>query len=306
VVHHDTDMDGILSGEIAVRALRSEGCDVECVGWDHGREVPATSGFHEVHVLDISAPEFLDKADSRVVWIDHHASAIERWDAKGRPGIRGVRIDGVAACRLAWWYYHHRDRPVTKENFIDRRVDEPALVTLVGEHDVFDHHDGATWKLHCALQAYTPGEIRSLCDEQLNPVLSGLLTRTSLERVLAQGEIIDRYKENESRRLGLTASTVEWMGLVWCFITAHGNSQLFRYAADERHDALLLARFDGRIGRWVVSLFPNPCKPLPFDERNSILGVAKMMGGGGHLGASGFRAAREWMTEFLKGLQPHG
>jgi len=37
-----------------------------------------------------------------LVWIDHHKSAIEKYGAT----TPGYRIDGVAACRLAWqWFF---------------------------------------------------------------------------------------------------------------------------------------------------------------------------------------------------------
>jgi len=47
-------------------------------------------------MLDISIPGLMMHQD--LIWIDHHKSAMEKWDN----GPEGYRIDGVAACRLAW------------------------------------------------------------------------------------------------------------------------------------------------------------------------------------------------------------
>jgi hypothetical protein len=63
--------------------------------------------------------------------------------------IPGYRIDGVAACRLAWqWFSNDHTNPVIqfgglppKEEYIDRRVSEPLAVRLAGEYDIWDRRD---------------------------------------------------------------------------------------------------------------------------------------------------------------------
>jgi len=41
-----------------------------------------------------------------VTWIDHHKTAIEKYN-DFEYDIRGVRYDGIAGCMLTYCYLHH-------------------------------------------------------------------------------------------------------------------------------------------------------------------------------------------------------
>ena len=100
VIYHSADFDGIFCREIAKKFL---GDSAQYVGWTHGDPPIPFPSEGAVYVLDLS-PECLADIPAhqeRLIWIDHHKSAIEKFS----PRIAGLRIDGVAACRLAWQWF---------------------------------------------------------------------------------------------------------------------------------------------------------------------------------------------------------
>lgn len=143
VIHHSADFDGIFCREIAKKFL----FDAELIGWDYGQpKIPVPQG--PFYILDLS-PECLDveilsAADAeRMIWIDHHKSAIEKFPS----AFKGFRIDGVAACRLAWQWFTRpgeMSNSFPKSRFIDREVIEPLAVRLAGEYDIWDKRDVRT------------------------------------------------------------------------------------------------------------------------------------------------------------------
>lgn len=104
VIYHRSDFDGIFCREIAHHFLP----DAELIGWEYGDIEPAVAPDGRLYIMDLSVPGLM--AHPNLVWIDHHKSAIDKYPAT----IRGVRIDGVAACRLAWQWFSHPDSPFNK------------------------------------------------------------------------------------------------------------------------------------------------------------------------------------------------
>ena len=120
VIYHSADYDGIFCREIARHFLGDK--DVNYIGWNFG-DKPIDDALLATPLIVMDLPldkpfdlEFkgkwlwkggeecqpFDQWDfSNITWIDHHKSAIE-----SHPNdIPGYRIDGVAACRLAWQWF---------------------------------------------------------------------------------------------------------------------------------------------------------------------------------------------------------
>jgi len=151
VLYHRSDYDGIFCREIAKKFLP----DATLIGWDFA-DTPVdfpTEGI--VYVLDLPPEqpfgrELAFEEKERVIWIDHHASSLAQTiNRMTGYKFKGYRIDGVAACRLAWQYLKekdpqwitHLDGFPTKEDFIERRVTEPVAVRLAGGYDIWDKRD---------------------------------------------------------------------------------------------------------------------------------------------------------------------
>ncbi len=119
VFFHSADADGLFCREIARKFLP----DAELVGWNFG-DAPLAVPKGLIYVLDLPCdrpfgfdftkePSCLKTTDTlkRFVWIDHHASSI----ASHPKDIPGYRIDGVAACRLAWQWFTHPNSPFNQK-----------------------------------------------------------------------------------------------------------------------------------------------------------------------------------------------
>lgn len=132
IIHHSADWDGKLSGAIAHHWLADYHQEIVMVPWDFGDKPVAPPDDTRVdYILDLPVDKVygvkftngfvewpdgkgqpIDRWDtSNIIWIDHHKSSIETHPKN----IPGYRIDGVAACRLAWAYFTHPDSPFNKE-----------------------------------------------------------------------------------------------------------------------------------------------------------------------------------------------
>lgn len=143
VIYHSADFDGIFCREIAKHFLP----DANLIGWNFGDPLIPMPQDGDVYILDLS-PDCLGQVKNgdpnRLIWIDHHKTSIDKWE---RHQLRGYRIDGVAACRLAWQWFLCCDgnwpAPRTsamapagvlpqKQGFIRREVQEPPRCTAGG------------------------------------------------------------------------------------------------------------------------------------------------------------------------------
>lgn len=291
VIYHRADFDGIFCREIARKFL---GDTAEYIGWDHGDAKIHFPREATVYVLDLST-ECLETASiisEQLIWIDHHKSAIEKFPASWP----GYRIDGVAACRLAWqWFSTQPDMvpqsaselPV-KNQYIERTVDEPLAVRLAGEYDIWDKRDPRAELFQHGLRS------RNLGPDTWDILLSGPtmpegdkqgLAEIYVDALLNAGESIqyNSTQQNESI-IQAYGFTVQWEGLTFlCCNHARFNSHLFTAGIRPEHDALLGFNFDGSKSDWGFSLYGIPGKDIDLSL------IAVKHGGGGHRGACGFR-----------------
>lgn len=288
VIYHSADYDGIFCREIAKKFLP----DAELIGWNFGdARIKMPDG--EVYILDLS-PDCIEGIAGlgqtacidernflkRIVWIDHHRTSIEKWPSS----IRGYRIDGVAACRLAWQWFAPRNRggemPLhlpLKEDFINRKVSEPLAVLLAGEYDIWDKRDSRAELMQYGLRCFT-----------LTPTgWDNLLTKDDdfLKEILKAGDVAQFYAQHVDESICKSRTwLMEWEGLKFlCLNSARFNSLVFaaRDVPETGHDALLGFCFDGK--QWTVSMYHAKHRTdLDLSE------IAKRHGGGGHRGACGF------------------
>ena len=317
VVYHKADFDGIFCREIARKFLPN----AELMGWDYGDPVPTpdvVSADDRLYMLDISVEGLM--GHPKLIWIDHHKSAIEKFGGTGlhdRPA--GYRIDGVAACRLAWqWFTHHQQErdevlplPI-KQEFIDRTVSEPLAVRLAGEYDIWDKRDPRAelfqhglhsrdltgWWEHLLQKTgrikCTIDELERLISEGKNPQLlpdgtvqvEQSFDERIVENLLKRGEAIQFVQtEQNASIIKAYGFDVEFEGLKFLACNhARFNSHLFTAGIKPEHDALLGFNWDGPKREWRVSLYHAPGK-----EHHDLSLIAVKHGGGGHKGACGFR-----------------
>lgn len=296
VIHHSADYDGIFCREIARKFF---GDKARYIGWDYGdAKIFIPDDTEKVYVLDLS-PDCIDGwgwpltapliAEDRFVWIDHHKSAIDKF-AKELPGYR---IDGVAACRLAWqWFFSERGpmNPNLQEpdyalptdvQFKNREVSEPLAVRLAGEYDVWDHRDN---EADVAFQFGLDAQETINWPHLLREDNSG---DTSVGGIVFDGRAAMRcYAKRDADVMRTRSFLAYWEGLKFLALnTARCNSKTFAERDDEEtgHDALMAFYWNGK--EWSVSLYHAAHRK---DLDLSV--IAAKHGGGGHRGACGFRA----------------
>lgn len=288
VIYHKADFDGLFSREIAKKFF---GTRATYIGWDYGDPLPVIPPGAELYMIDISVDGLMDYPG--LVWIDHHKSAMEKFSSS----IKGYRIDGVAACRLAWqWFftYNNQRNPLAdhfaalpeKQDFVDRKVSEPIAVRLAGEYDIWDKRDPRAELFQHGLKSVEELDWRRLLKPDDNA--TGNDGQHYVAELLKGGEILQRArtKENESiiTRQGFT---VQFEGLTFLACNhARFNSHLFTAGIKPEHDALLGFNYDGA-GKWRVSLYHVPDK-----TQHDLSLIAVKYGGGGHRGACGFKVEK--------------
>ena len=267
VIHHRADFDGLFCRAIAHRYF---GQDAEYLGWDYGDPLPQVEPGRRIYMLDISVNGLMDWPD--LVWIDHHVTAMQRFPAT----IPGLRIDGVAACRLAWqWFFH--DRRASRDDYIDRRVAEPIGVRLAGEYDVWDKRDPRADLFQHGLRS------RDLTEFWPTLLSYGLSAELLVKQLLDAGQAL-QYAQQRSDASVIQAHgfTIEWEGHCWLALnTVRCNSLTFTAGLRPEHDGCLAFGWNGLT--WRVSLYGVPGKP-----EKDFSGLARRYGGGGHRQACGF------------------
>lgn len=270
VIYHRADFDGIFCREIARKFLP----EAELIGWDYGDPEPSKAqidGAEQLYILDLSVPSLMDHP--HLIWIDHHKSAIDKYPTV----IPGNRIDGVAACRLAWqWFANGAERGLEKRDFVERLVAEPYAVRLAGEYDIWDRRDARAELFQHGLRSCETDFQRLLVDCADAVDYTGIL----LERGKAVQYAQTRQNESIIKAAGFT---IEFEGLKFLACNhARYNSHLFTAGLTPEHDACF--GFAWRDGHWNVSLYHAPGK-----EHHDLSQIAVKYGGGGHRGACGFR-----------------
>lgn len=290
VIYHSADMDGIFCREIARKFLP----DAELIGWDFG-DAPLVIPDGQIYVMDLpvdrvfgkkfEGDKFSDReiesVSDRIIWIDHHKSSIDSHPAT----IPGYRIDGVAACRLAYQWFIKPGGWATvpeKENYIKRRVREPLAIRLAGEYDIWDKRDpDAELFQHglrsCDLEKYWPSLLSLPTPENQDG-------RNTVSQLLSNGIALQyaRTQENASiiKDIGFT---FQWEGLTFLACNhARYNSFLFTAGLTPGHDACFGFKWTGKT--WSVSLYHAPGK-----EHHDLSLIAVKYKGGGHRGACGFQ-----------------
>lgn len=321
IIYHDADFDGKLSNEVCRHWLSQihPNAKIHSYGWDYGRPVPQPNGalegiddmngYDSIYIVDLSVDELMARKDLRdkIVWIDHHKSAMEKWNPKGdqkyNGGFVGYRIDGVAACRLCWqWFLRDqldaqdggegRFQLPAKEHFVNREVDEPWLLRLAGEYDIWDHRDPCAKALQFGLRSLSEEKLRILIHGQLNDCEDA---ETLMGDAIQFGEAIKSYCDKQNLEYSRDCShTIHWEGLTWCALNIgqRGNSDLLLGGIKPEHDACFAWRYVE--GKAYVSLYH-----IAGHEQHDLSLIATKYGGGGHRGACGFRIGLSRLSEIL-------
>jgi len=285
VVYHRADFDGICSYQVAKRVL---GLSADYQGWDYGEPAPDMDGYKTVYAIDICFDvPVMEKYADRLIWIDHHKSAIEKC---AHINLKGYRIDGVAACRLAyqWFLKEWRDSMgmiwllPDKFAFVNRAVEEPYAVQLLGEFDIWDKRNPDTDAFQLGLYSIENPNWNKLFDNELT-VAATRGQDNYVAKIISDGHVVERYMEIFNAQIAQERGfDIEFEGLMFRALNiARCNSMTFKHALRPHHDACLAYFWNGKA--WRFSLYHATGK-----EHHDLSKIAVKYGGGGHRGACGF------------------
>lgn len=278
IIYHRADYDGIYSGAI----MKGVFPQATLVGWDYNDPTPEVSDDDNLVMVDISVKDLMKHP--KLLWVDHHKTAIEQFDKT----IPGIRVDGVAACRLCWllhragidWSTTYTTSAESVLNLLSE-LGEPKLVKLLGVYDVYDQSNEKLFNEAMWLQS----GLRYL---QIETVDDAMLTLNWIgektQGVVASGRRVFEYETRVNRQYAEQHSyyvTLDGKKLLALNSNVR-SSRAFGDLVDESCDGYLCWRFTG--DAISVSLYGMPGRDVDLSP------IAKARGGGGHARACGFKA----------------
>ena len=276
VFYHGADLDGYCSG--AIVGIHHN-WDVSFYPMNHGDPFPWDDIRENdtVYVVDYVLNPFSDMMKlnnmCKLIWIDHHQSAINDYTEALMKGelnfIDGLRLDGIAACELCW-------------HFLNDHMNVPRAVHLLSMYDVWKHQDIPG----CLEFQYGMKQISNQypTNIELWEKLIKNDQRDFIDKIIDNGSIVLQYEKTRNEKLCQFAfETVIDGHPAIALNKGVASSIAFEsiYTPDKHN--LMIAFFRNK-GKWVVSLYTG---------RNDIdvSIIAKKYEGGGHRQAAGFNCS---------------
>lgn len=263
---HHNDLDGRCAA-FWVKKKYPE-CELHEIDYNQTFPYDSIAEGEKVFIVDYSLPPssmaLLFYTTGDVTWIDHHESAIRRYEQSEtftESAVPGVREVGTAACVLTRDYL-----------FPDREPDQAT--ELVGDWDVWRFAYGEKTELfHYGLLSYNT--------DPKSPVWENVIgSQGALEQVLRDGKTVRLYQMHRYTELLQEVSfetEFEGYNCLACNV-AKASSELFNDA--DGYDIYITFHYDG--GQWTVSLYSDSV---------NVARLAEKYGGGGHAGAAGFQCS---------------
>lgn len=238
----------------------------------------------QIYIVDysISPDEMREllKITKDVTWIDHHKTAIEKYQGFEHD-IRGIRYDGIAGCMLTYCYLRHMtDRGIgeIKPFDISMTEDAPMFTKLIADWDVwkFEYGDD-TRNFITAFNSYNFNPQSREWDRffKSDPVFGPV----AVFNMIDEGKIMLKYRDGWAKEyLKRFGFEVNFEGLN-CFAVNLGNcnSEYFKSLPEGKYDAFMPFAYNGE--RWTVSMY---------SKTHDVSDICKKYGGGGHAKAAGF------------------
>lgn len=210
------------------------------------------------------------KDTTQIVWIDHHATAIEEAEKlEWVKNLRGIRRTNASGCGLTWeWFYHG---------------DMPLAVKLFQDYDIWTFKYGDDTKnFHAAVSALE--DTRPTSEFWYKVLHTGYTKTKKVKKLIKIGKRIRAKEEiiNEDI-LQNWGFEVDFQGYSGIAINRNRTGSLFFKSVADNYDVLLPFIFDGQ--QYTVSLYAtNKSQGIDWGQ------IAKIYyGGGGHKGAAGFQ-----------------
>lgn len=272
IIYHNRDLDGFCSGAITKKHLIEQGeRDIEMVGWNYGDESPIKEDVKSCnyYIVDLSL-ESRDMVDlfynaNKVVWIDHHKSAIELSKKEGYSDMTGVRWIGDSAAKLAWDYFYP-----------DFRM--PLSVYYVDRYDVWKKEKD--WEKVMDAQIGMRFHMKNPEDDKAFENWVALIAQDSMmNSIFEDGILLNEYQKGVYEIAARSAFDLMFEGIKFCAINCAGGSNTVQSVIREDHEAIMTFVLTRK--GWTVGMYGN-------GKNIDLSVIATKFGGGGHADACGF------------------
>jgi len=280
---YHTDADGWCSAAIVNQFTDDENKKFYAITYDDDLPIHLVNKDELVYIVDYSLPPNqwtqLFKITKKVIWIDHHKTAIEN---KHQPhGLPGLRINGIAACSLTWMFFNHNQHPekeITKSYDIIKTA--PDAVQLIGDFDIWKFEFGE--KTRFFQRGLYAKKGHNEPDSELWEILlsNTIDARELADNIISDGSIIDSYLvKSDKSHVKRHARLIYFEGLrIYVVNSQYRTSWLFDSIDPAEYDGLSVFTHNGK--NWTISFY------TPHDHIDMSI-IAKKYKGGGHRNACG-------------------
>jgi len=215
--------------------------------------------------------DVLKKADE-VIWLDHHISAIKKYEGF-EFDINGTRDISKAATMLTWEFFYPDD-------------EAPQAIKYVNDFDIFEFKYGAKSKQFISASALYDIGAESEFWEKL---IKG--DKDLLKEVLDKGKISYEWEMDSYRSIANSVGyEILYDGMIAYCINTKARGYYGDVVKKMGYNLVFCYQYDGENYRFSV---------YSRDDDIDASKIAEKFGGGGHKGASGF-SVKEIPEEFLK------
>jgi len=274
VYHHD-DNDGCCAAAIAGNSYDRNEFDIKFVPINYGKESwseDEIKAAEEVWLVDFTSDkmdEFVKACGSKLIWIDHHKTAVEKfpglWSSSSITGIRSLQ---KAACVLTWEFTHPESTSL------------PVTVAYIGDKDLwkFEYVETRAFTAGFSLMVKTPYDA-------VWAVLLGSKYEDTVNKMISIGELLlesQSYKIQKAFDRGVDCVFHNWNARL--VNTTGSISELgeFIYKKPEYDIAIMWQAVEDMVVFSLRSDSGNPDSP-------DCAEIAQHYGGGGHKNAAGFQ-----------------
>lgn len=239
--------------------------------------------------------ELLKKTQD-VIWIDHHYSAIKKYD-NFETEIKGLRYDGIAGCMLTYCYFFEMNEGQYEFNPEKMTEYAPEFTKYIADHDVWKFEFGDNTR-HFILGFEMLGDMPPYDKENWTYISYPCHTDELIER----GAIAAKYRDCVSSKYRKSSSFEYYFGnhseyKVLCF-NYMGNSAVFGEEYDN-YDAVCLFSFNGKY--WSYTFYSSdPERVNCADIAESYKSDPATISAGGHKGAAGLQTTKFLFTDLIK------
>lgn len=295
-IYHSVDLDGHCSALI-VNSFYSRYCDeFESIGWNYGNPLVELGDYDMLIMVDISFPPevMMSLPKNKVIWIDHHRTAIENSIKFGYDDLKGIRQEGVGACELCWLRFFG-DTPL------------PKFIRLLSMYDVWNKKGEYDWDTEILPLQYGIKHKYQMRQETLLPVFGKLIDEGSKEfkEVCTCGNDILEYQRKRWKSQVKNYSFPVLVAGIYkgiAMLTPDGGSMMFESVLDQYDIYIVInrkTREENGTQRYTISMYSEPGR-IDFSLGNYVQSFG--LGGGGHPCACGSDISEE---QFLKLILNH-